>query len=82
MTTAPPPATPEVGIGCAASNQRRLRLFCTALPIRDALRHKLTYTRRPGPLQGDGPAARRWWAVGADTCADHSTDDAAPPEQP
>jgi predicted nuclease of restriction endonuclease-like (RecB) superfamily len=54
--------TAEVGKGFDASNLRQMRLFYKAFPIRDALRHDLSWTHYRLLLRVDNPAARQWYA--------------------
>jgi len=54
--------TAEFGKGFHASNLRHMRLFYKAFPIRDALRHELTWTHYRLLLRLESPAARAWYA--------------------
>lgn len=54
--------TGEFGKGFDASNLRNMRLFYQAFPIRDALRHELTWTHYRLLLRVEDPAARTWYA--------------------
>jgi hypothetical protein len=53
--------TAEFGKGFDASNLRYMRLFYQAFPIRDALRHELSWTHYRTLLRVDGEAARQWY---------------------
>jgi predicted nuclease of restriction endonuclease-like (RecB) superfamily len=53
--------TAEFGRGFDASNLRNMRLFYQAFPIRDALRHELSWTHYRVLLRLDDPAARAWY---------------------
>lgn len=53
--------TSEFGKGFDASNLRYMRLFYQAFPIRDALRHELSWTHYRNLLRVDNEAARRWY---------------------
>lgn len=53
--------TAEFGRGFDASNLRYMRLFYVAFPIRDALRHELSWTPYRNVLRVDGEQARRWY---------------------
>lgn len=53
--------THEFGKGFDASNLRYMRLFYQAFPIRDALRHELSWTHYRLLLRVDSPAARQWY---------------------
>lgn len=50
--------TAEFGKGFDASNLRYMRLFYQAFPIRDALRHELSWTHYRSLLKVD--SARQW----------------------
>jgi predicted nuclease of restriction endonuclease-like (RecB) superfamily len=54
--------TAEFGKGFDGSNLRQMRLFYKAFPIRDALRHELSWTHYRLLLRVDSPAARQWYA--------------------
>ncbi len=76
--------TREFGKGFDASNLRYMRLFYQAFPIRDALRHELSWTHYRLLLRVDtrhlgNPSAwrRQWRTAAARTCrqrADNGTD--------
>jgi predicted nuclease of restriction endonuclease-like (RecB) superfamily len=51
----------EFGKGFDASNLRYMRLFYQAFPIRDALRHELSWTHYRTLLRLDSEAARNWY---------------------
>lgn len=51
----------EFGKGFDVSNLRYMRLFYKAFPIRDALRHELSWTHYRTLLRVDDPAARNWY---------------------
>jgi len=51
----------EFGKGFDASNLRYMRLFYQAFPIRDALRHELSWTHYRLLLRVEDPAARTWY---------------------
>ncbi|MDR2154317.1 MAG: PDDEXK nuclease domain-containing protein [Burkholderiaceae bacterium] len=51
----------EFGKGFDASNLRYMRLFFQAFPIRDALRHELSWTHYRLLLRVDAPQAREWY---------------------
>lgn len=53
--------TGEFGRGFDASNLRYMRLFYLAFPIRDALRHELSWTHYRNLLRVDGEQARHWY---------------------
>src|ERR1019366_1553408 len=53
--------TVEFGRGFDASNLRYMRLFYQAFPIRDALRHELSWTHYRTLLRGEGEPARLWY---------------------
>ncbi|MDO8262076.1 MAG: DUF1016 N-terminal domain-containing protein [Gallionella sp.] len=53
--------TQEFGRGFDASNLRYMRLFYQAFPIRDALRHELSWTHYRRLLRVDSEAARQWY---------------------
>ena len=53
--------TTEFGKGFDASNLRYMRLFYNAFPIRDALRHELSWTHYRRLLRVDSDSARRWY---------------------
>jgi predicted nuclease of restriction endonuclease-like (RecB) superfamily len=51
----------EFGRGFDASNLRYMRLFYQAFPIRDALRHELSWTHYRLLLRVDSAEARQWY---------------------
>ncbi|MBV6826766.1 YhcG family protein [Pseudomonas sp. PD9R] len=51
----------EFGKGFDASNLRYMRLFYQAFPIRDALRHELSWTHYRRLLRIDSDKARKWY---------------------
>jgi len=53
--------TREFGKGFDASNLRYMRLFYQAFPIRDALRHELSWTHYRLLLRVDSPDAVKWY---------------------
>ncbi len=53
--------TAEFGKGFDASNLRYMRLFYQAFPIRDALRHELSWTHYRTLLKVDSDSARQWY---------------------
>jgi len=53
--------TEEFGKGFDASNLRYMRLFYQAFPIRDALRHELSWTHYRRLLRVDNKLARHWY---------------------
>lgn len=53
--------TAEFGRGFDASNLRYMRLFYQAFPIRDALRHELSWTHYRSLLKVDSDSARQWY---------------------
>ena len=53
--------TAEFGRGFDASNLRYMRLFYVAFPIRDALRHELSWTHYRTLLRVEDERARRWY---------------------
>lgn len=53
--------TREFGKGFDASNLRYMRLFYLAFPIRDALRHELSWTHYRLLTRVDNAAARQWY---------------------
>ena len=53
--------TAEFGKGFDASNLRYMRLFYQAFPIRDALRHELSWTHYRTLLKLDSDSARQWY---------------------
>ena len=57
----------EFGRGFDASNLRYMRLFYHAFPIRDALRHELSWTHYRLLLRVDSPEARQWYVKEAAT---------------
>ncbi|WP_130423923.1 DUF1016 N-terminal domain-containing protein [Edaphobacter modestus] len=50
----------EFGRGFDASNLRYMRLFYQAFPIRDALRHELSWTHYRALLRVESDSARQW----------------------
>ena len=59
--------TREFGRGFDASNLRYMRLFYQAFPIRDALRHELSWTHYRTLLKVEQEAARSWYMAEAAT---------------
>jgi predicted nuclease of restriction endonuclease-like (RecB) superfamily len=57
--------TQEFGKGFDASNLRYMRLFFHAFPIRDALRHELSWTHYRLLLRVSNPQARQWYMTEA-----------------
>ncbi len=53
--------TAEFGRGFDASNLRNMRLFYQTFPIRDALRHELSWTHYRLLLRVDDESARQWY---------------------
>jgi predicted nuclease of restriction endonuclease-like (RecB) superfamily len=53
--------TAEFGKGFDASNLRYMRLFYQAFPIRDALRHELSWTHYRTLLRVENDQARQWY---------------------
>ena len=53
--------TREFGKGFDASNLRYMRLFYKAFPIRDAMRHELSWTHYRALLRVESEAARSWY---------------------
>ena len=53
--------TAEFGRGFDVSNLRYMRLFYQAFPIRDALRHELSWTHYRTLLRVDNAQARQWY---------------------
>lgn len=53
--------TAEFGKGFDASNLRYMRLFYQAFPIRDALRHELSWTHYRSLLKVDSDSVRQWY---------------------
>ena len=53
--------TSEFGRGFDASNLRYMRLFYQAFPIRDALRHELSWTHYRNLLRVEDESARTWY---------------------
>lgn len=51
----------EFGRGFDASNLRYMRLFYNAFPIRDALRHELSWTHYRTLLRVESDSARQWY---------------------
>lgn len=51
----------EFGKGFDASNLRYMRLFYQAFPIRDALRHELSWTHYRTLLRVESDSARQWY---------------------
>jgi predicted nuclease of restriction endonuclease-like (RecB) superfamily len=59
--------TQEFGKGFDISNLRNMRLFFKAFPIRDALRHELSWTHYRTLLHLDDVQARQWYMTEAAT---------------
>lgn len=59
--------TAQFGKGFDASNLRYMRLFYLGFPIRDALRHELSWTHYRLLLRLDNPKAREWYVSEAAT---------------
>ena len=59
--------TSEFGKGFDASNLRYMRLFFQAFPIRDALRHELSWTHYRLLLRVSSSQARQWYMIEAAT---------------
>lgn len=59
--------TAEFGRGFDVSNLRYMRLFYQAFPIRDALRHELSWTHYRTRLRVENEAARLWYMKEAAT---------------
>jgi predicted nuclease of restriction endonuclease-like (RecB) superfamily len=57
--------TRDFGRGFDASNLRYMRLFYKALPIRDALRHELSWTHYRTLLKVESETARSWYMAEA-----------------
>ena len=57
----------EFGKGFDASNLRYMRLFYQAFPIRDALRHELSWTHYRTLLRVEEQGARSWYMTEAAT---------------
>ncbi|WP_065257716.1 PDDEXK nuclease domain-containing protein [Pseudomonas bananamidigenes] len=53
--------TEDFGKGFDASNLRYMRLFYQAFPIRDALRHELSWTHYRRLIQVESESARQWY---------------------
>lgn len=53
--------TAEYGSGYDESNLRYMRLFYLAFPIRDALRHELSWTHYRSLTRVADPIAREWY---------------------
>ena len=53
--------TSEFGIGFDASNLRNMRMFYMAFPIRDAMRHELSWTHYRTLMRIENQAARDWY---------------------
>ena len=53
--------TAEYGSGYDESNLRYMRLFYLAFPIRDALRHELSWTHYRSLTRVSDPIAREWY---------------------
>ncbi|WP_232229742.1 PDDEXK nuclease domain-containing protein [Polaromonas glacialis] len=53
--------TQEFGRGFDASNLRNMRMFFQTFPIRDALRHELSWTHYRRLLRVESEAARQWY---------------------
>ena len=54
--------TAEFGSGFDTSNLRNMRMLFQAFPIRDALRHELSWTHYRLLMRLDDPLAREWYA--------------------
>lgn len=52
----------EFGKGFDASNLRNMRQFYTTFPIRDAVRHELSWTHYRSLIRIENPKARDWYA--------------------
>ena len=61
LTTLAQSLTAEFGKGFDNSNLRYMRLFYQAFPIRDALRHELSWTHYRRLLRVDSDTARQWY---------------------
>ena len=59
--------TQEFGKGFDASNLRYMRLFYQSFPIRDALRHELSWTHYRLLTRVDSAEARQWYMTEAAT---------------
>ena len=59
--------TSKFGRGFDTSNLRYMRLFYNAFPIRDALRHELSWTHYRLLLRVDSAQARQWYMTEAAT---------------
>ena len=57
--------TAEFGKGFDSSNLRYMRLFYQAFPIRDALRHELSWTHYRSLLRVEDATAREWYMTEA-----------------
>jgi len=57
--------TSEFGRGFDVSNLRYMRLFYNAFPIRDALRHELSWTHYRTLLRVESDSARHWYMTEA-----------------
>ncbi len=53
--------TAEFGKGFDVSNLRNFRSFYSAFPIRDALRHELSWTHYRSLFRVESQAARQWY---------------------
>ena len=53
--------TQEFGKGFDSSNLRNMRLFYLAFPIRDAVRHTLSWTHYRPLIRIDNESARQWY---------------------
>jgi hypothetical protein len=61
LQTLAAPLAAEFGRGFDASNLRYMRLFYQAFPIRDALRHELSWTHYRTLLRVESDSARLWY---------------------
>jgi predicted nuclease of restriction endonuclease-like (RecB) superfamily len=61
MQQSPSSLAAEFGRGFDTSNLRYMRLFYQAFPIRDALRHELSWTHYRTLLRVENEAARAWY---------------------
>jgi DUF1016 N-terminal domain len=60
--------TAEFGSGFDASNLRYMRLFYQAFPIRDALRHELSWTHYRSLTRVENERARLWYMQPKKNC--------------
>src|SRR5580704_3658429 len=61
MQQSPSSLAAEFGRGFDTSNLRYMRLFYQAFPIRDALRHELSWTHYRTLLRVESDSARHWY---------------------